>query len=152
MWNQLLDSENKMQMTANTSSWDVTAWTLLKTNQWTSVCSHSLKYTNELKYKNVKWPSIKFKWWRRTMCPRHLPRVRERRLSQAIEPEEKCGGYQGKWKTLRTKKSQWPERWLIVSNCKTLTCCDYFKYHWCVLAMTVKTESCTFGFTPSFEN
>lgn len=152
MWNQLLDSGNKMPMTANTGSWDVTSRTLLKTNQRTGVCSHSLKYTNELKYKNVKWASITFKWWRRKMCPRHLPRVRERRLSQAIEPEEKCGGYQGKGKTLRKKKSQWPERSLIVSHCEMLTCCDYFKHHRCVLGMTGKTGSCTFGFAPSFEN
>lgn len=50
------------------------------------------------------------------------------------------------------KKSQWPERSLIVSNCEMLTCCDYFKHHWCVLGMTGKTGSCTFGFAPSFEN
>lgn len=58
-----------------------------------------LKYTNRMKYKNVKWLSIKFKWWRRKMCPRHLPWLREKRLLQVIEPEQKFReGYQGKEK------------------------------------------------------
>lgn len=49
--------------------------------------ARSLKYTNQLKYKNVKWLNIKFKWWRRKMCPRHLSWLREKRLLQVIEPE-----------------------------------------------------------------
>jgi hypothetical protein len=111
--------------------------------------SLSLKYTSQLKYKNVKWLSIKFEWWGRKMCPRHLPWLREKRLLQATEPEQKFSeGYWEKEKDfLKNHNTKKITNW---SNCKTLTYYNYFEYHWCVLEIKIKRKRNVFNNTQPY--
>lgn len=145
MWNQLLDSGNPMQMTANIGSWDVTPWNFRKTNQWMSVCSHSLLNIPSWNIKMLNGWALNLNDGEERCAQGTCPESGREDCHRPLNQNRSLEVIKGKkrpWK----KKSQWPERSLIVSNCKRLSHCTYIKYHWCVLEMTVKTEGHEFGF------
>lgn len=109
---------------------DVTPWNFLKTNQWMSICSHSLLNIS------MSWNIKMLNDWALNLndgeegcfqgtCPESERKDCHRPLNQNRSLEV-IKGKKRPW-----KKSRWPERSLILSNCKMLTCCNHFKYHWC---------------------